>query len=144
MDKAKLVSTPLVAQFQLSAKLCPSTDEDKLDMTTVPYASVVRSLIYLRGTFDYGILFESTDDCNIQGYVDSDYAGDLDKRMSTSGFIFTMAGGSISWKAMLQPTTALSTIKAEYIALAEADMLTKPVTLAKFKCCLDLVNVVSY
>ena len=34
---------------------------------------------------------------NLSGYVDSDFAGDLDKRRSTSGYVFTLAGGAISW-----------------------------------------------
>ncbi|TQD80644.1 hypothetical protein C1H46_033823 [Malus baccata] len=56
----------------------------------------------------------------VLGYVDADYAGDLDKRRSTSGYVFTCAGGPISWRALLQPITTLSTTEAEYIALAEA------------------------
>ena len=53
------------------------------------------------------------------GFVDSNYTGDLNKR-STSGYIFTLGGGPISWKAMLQDIVALSTTEAEYIAAVEA------------------------
>ena len=45
----------------------------------------------------------------IIGYVDSDFAGDLDKRRSTTGFVFTLCGGAMSWKASLHPVVALST-----------------------------------
>jgi hypothetical protein len=48
--------------------------------------------------------------------VDVDYAGDLGKRGSTTGYVFTLAGGAISWMSKLQETFALSTTEAEYIA----------------------------
>ena len=54
------------------------------------------------------------------GYVDSDYAGDLDKRQSTTGYVFTFARGPISWNSTLQSTVALSTTEAEYMAITEA------------------------
>jgi ribonuclease HI len=54
------------------------------------------------------------------GYVDSDYAGDLDKRRSLTVYVFTVGGCAVSWKAVLQPVVALSTNEAEYMAIAEA------------------------
>ena len=59
-------------------------------------------------------------DCNVVGYADSDYAGDLDERRSLSGYIFTIGGRAISWRASLQSIVALSTTEAEYIAIIEA------------------------
>nr|GEZ04430.1 retrovirus-related Pol polyprotein from transposon TNT 1-94 [Tanacetum cinerariifolium] len=56
----------------------------------------------------------------VEGYCDSDYAGDLDKRRSMTGYVFTMAKALISWKSTLQSTTALSTTEAEYMAMTEA------------------------
>ncbi|GAB2289888.1 hypothetical protein Dimus_038073 [Dionaea muscipula] len=47
-------------------------------------------------------------------------AGDLDGRKSTSGYLFTLAGGAISWQSRLQKCVALSTTEAEYIAAVEA------------------------
>ncbi|CAA0817270.1 cysteine-rich RLK (RECEPTOR-like protein kinase) 8 [Striga hermonthica] len=47
-------------------------------------------------------------------------AGDLDSRKSTSGFVFTFAGGAVSWQSKLQKSVALSTTEAEYIAMTEA------------------------
>ncbi|WJX83794.1 hypothetical protein P8452_66428 [Trifolium repens] len=46
MDKAKAVSIPLASHFKLSHKLCPSTNEEKLSMKSIPYSSAVGSLIY--------------------------------------------------------------------------------------------------
>ena len=37
------------------------------------------------------------------------FVGDLDKRRSTSGYVFTLTGGAISWMSNIQDTVALST-----------------------------------
>ena len=58
-------------------------------------------------------------EARVLGYVDAVYAGDLDKRRSTTGYV--SGGGLISWRATLQSLTALSTTEAKYIALAEAE-----------------------
>ncbi|PKA45691.1 Retrovirus-related Pol polyprotein from transposon TNT 1-94 [Apostasia shenzhenica] len=59
-------------------------------------------LRYLKDTSDCGLLFKKNLDSDLLvGYVDFDYADDLDKRRSTTGFIFTLGGGPISWKATL-------------------------------------------
>ena len=52
------------------------------------------------------------------GYADADWAGDLDDRHSTTGYVFLMAGGSVSWLSKKQPIVALSTAEAEYVALS--------------------------
>ena len=51
--------------------------------------------------------------------MDSDYAGDLDRRRSTTGYVFSIHGAPVSWRSMLQATVALSTTEAEYMAIAE-------------------------
>jgi hypothetical protein len=52
--------------------------------------------------------------------VDAYYVGDLDDRRSTTGYVFTLTGGPICWKSMIQSTVAMPTIEAEYMAVAEA------------------------
>ena len=54
------------------------------------------------------------------GNCDSDYAGDLDKRISTTSYVFTLAKAPVSWKSTLQSAVALSTTEAEYMAITEA------------------------
>ncbi|PHT30370.1 hypothetical protein CQW23_30034 [Capsicum baccatum] len=54
------------------------------------------------------------------GYVDSYFAGDYDKRRSLSGYVFTIGGCAISWKATIQTTVSLSATKAQYVAIIEA------------------------
>ena len=56
----------------------------------------------------------------MEGYSDADYAGDSDTRRSTTGFVFILNGGAISWNSRLQPTVAVSTTEAEYMASAQA------------------------
>jgi len=56
----------------------------------------------------------------LQIYVGGDYTGDFDQRRFTSGYMFTVAECTISWKAELQDTITLSTTEAEYIAAVEA------------------------
>ncbi|KAL5757330.1 hypothetical protein ACOSP7_019941 [Xanthoceras sorbifolium] len=74
---------------------------------------------YLRGTTDSCLEFGRSKG-HLVGYVDSDYAGDLDRRRSITGYVFTLGDTAISWKATLQSTVALSTTEAEYMAVVEA------------------------
>ena len=53
---------------------------------------------YLKATKHMCICYGSQD-LSVKGYTDSDYAGDLDKRRSTSGYVFTLAGGAVSWRS---------------------------------------------
>ncbi|KAG8503399.1 hypothetical protein CXB51_001318 [Gossypium anomalum] len=76
-------------------------------------------LRYLRGTTDVCLQFGRTKD-GVIGYVDADFAGDLDRRRSLTGYVFTIGGCAISWKATLQTTVALSTTEVEYMAITEA------------------------
>ena len=55
------------------------------------------------------------------GYVDADFAGDIDSRKSTTGFVFTLCGTAISWTSNLQKIVTLSTIEAEYVAATEVE-----------------------
>jgi hypothetical protein len=57
-------------------------------------------LRYISGTVDLGILYRGTEQ-RVVGYCDADYAGDPDKRKSTSGYRFMMAGGAVSWGSKL-------------------------------------------
>ncbi|KAE8674685.1 putative ribonuclease H protein [Hibiscus syriacus] len=76
---------------------------------------------YLKGTMGHGIVFGSQrDNSLVIGYVDSYYADDLDNRRSMTGYFFTLGGGPICWKSIVQSVVVLSTTEAEYMAIAEA------------------------
>lgn len=81
---------------------------------------------YLVSTINYGINYLRTKlpcTCiNLRGYCDSDWGGDLETRKSTTGFVFTIAGGAVSWMSRRQTMVALSTAEAEYVAACEAVM----------------------
>lgn len=76
-------------------------------------------LRYLKATKDMRLCYGSQELC-VKGYTDSDYAGDLDSRRSTSGYVFTLAGGAVSWRSRLQTCITQSTTEAEYVAASEA------------------------
>jgi len=79
-------------------------------------------LRYIKGTIDIGLVFKKdvTGKQECVGYVESDYAGDLDKRWSTTVYVFTLSQAPVSWRSTLQSIVALSTTKAEYMAMTEA------------------------
>ena len=62
------------------------------------------------------LTYRRCDSLEIKEYSDVDFAGDRDDRKSTSGYIFTLAGGAISWKSSKQSIVASSTMYAEFIA----------------------------
>eukprot|EP00253_Pinus_taeda_P036057 PITA_36057 len=142
-------------------ELCPKTQEEEDDMSRVPYASAVDSLMYemfsirpdithavgvlikfmskprkehwiavkrvfryLCGSSDYGLCYEGRPRLervlDIHGFVNADWARDLDQRISTSGDVFNLFGGVVSWMSKRQSVVALSTKDAEYMATTHA------------------------
>ncbi|KAH9663295.1 hypothetical protein KPL70_019630 [Citrus sinensis] len=156
MQDCKSISTPLPVNFKLSSSMCPSNEAERKEMSRVPYASAVGSLMfamictrpdiaqavgavsrymanpggehwitvkrilrYIRGTSDVALCYGGSE-FTVRGYVDLDFAGDLDKRKSTTGYVFTLAGAAVSWVSKLQTVVALSTTEAEYMAATQA------------------------
>jgi hypothetical protein len=87
--------------------------------TAVHWQAAKGVLRYLSGTTDYGITF-GPGELELLGYCDADFAGDTDTRRSTTGFVFLLGGGSISWSSKRQATVAVSTTEAEYMGAAAA------------------------
>ena len=73
---------------------------------------------YVKNTIDYGLTYSRDGDISPTAFVDADYGGCRDTRRSTSGYVFTMAGGAVSWSSKRQATVALSTVEAEYVAMS--------------------------
>ena len=81
-----------------------------------------RVLRYLQGTISLGIMYgkNGAHELDMIGYCDADWGGDRDTRRSTTAYVFMLAGGSITWASKLQPTVALSSSEAEYMAVSAA------------------------
>ena len=85
------------------------------------WLGVKRVLRYLKGTVNYGIRYSSNkEEKDLVGYCDSDWAGDIDTRKSTSGYVFQFGNSAISWSSRKQATVARSSTEAEYVALSSA------------------------
>jgi len=80
--------------------------------------AVKRILRYIKGTIELGMLYKRGEDITLVAYTDSDYAGDVDDRKSTSGFVFSLGTGAVSWSSKKQPIVTLSTTEPEYIVAA--------------------------
>ena len=161
MHDSKPVKVPIPVGVSLFAEQCPKTQEEEEDMSCVPYASAVGSLMYamvctrpdiahavgvlsrfmskpgkehwtavkrvfryLRGTSDYGLCYQGRPGLDkvldIRGFVDVDWVGDLDQRRSTSGYVFNLFGGAVSWISKKQSVVALSTTETEYMVATHA------------------------
>lgn len=97
----------------IAARFMSKPEQQHLD-------AVTHILRYIKATLDYGISFQRSNTLTLEGYTDADYLGCLDTRRSTSGYVFKLAAGPISWASKCQPTISDSTTKAEYKALSEA------------------------
>ena len=65
-------------------------------------------------------MYKKSDSLEVIGYADADHASCVDGRRSTSGYVFTLAGGAISWKSCKQSIATGSTMHAEFLACYEA------------------------
>ena len=79
-----------------------------------------RILRYLKGTLESTLMYSKSECASPTGYADANWAGDLDTRRSTSGNLFRMSGGAVSWASKTQSSVALSSSEAEYMALSMA------------------------
>ena len=79
-----------------------------------------RVLRYLQGTKNKTLKYSPSAKTQVSGYSDSDWASDLATRRSTTGYVFMLGNGALSWGSRLQPTVALSSAEAEYMAVTAA------------------------
>jgi hypothetical protein len=84
--------------------------------TTEHLGAMKRVLRYVAGTLHFGCHYKREKDPQLVGYTDSDLAGDIDTRKSTSGILFFLGDNTITWQSQKQKIVALSSCEAEYIA----------------------------
>lgn len=84
------------------------------------WTGIKRLLRYIKGTLNFGLKFRAHGDEELYGYSDANWAGDVDTRRSTSGYVFKIADSTISWSSRKQATVAKSTTEAEYVSLSQA------------------------
>ncbi|CAB1111421.1 unnamed protein product [Ectocarpus sp. CCAP 1310/34] len=96
-----------------------------------------RVLRYLKGTILIGVRYgKDAEDGNvITAFVDSDFAGDLDKGYSTTGVVLYFAGGPVEWTSSKQTVVATSSVEAKFVALSKGCIIIK-----YFRHLLDTIN----
>lgn len=86
--------------------------------TEMHLSAAKRVFRYLQGTTGFGIFYQQKGNEELVGFTDSDYAGCVDDRKSTSGYAFILGEGAVAWCSRKQPIVTLSTTEAEFVAVA--------------------------
>ncbi|CAL9021041.1 unnamed protein product, partial [Prunus brigantina] len=142
MEQSKKGLLPVRHGLHLSKNMCPKTPEEIQQMSKIPYASAIGSLMYamvctrpdisyavsvtsryqsnpgldhwgavkcilkyLRRTKDMFLVYGGTSELQVEAFTDSDFASDVDDRKSTSGYVFILNGGVVSWRSCKQSVT---------------------------------------
>ncbi|XP_066354523.1 secreted RxLR effector protein 161-like [Miscanthus floridulus] len=86
------------------------------------WATIKHILRYLKGTIGYGCKYEKGTELkpSFLGYSDSDFAGDVEDRKSTTGVVYFLGNRLVTWASQKQKIVALSSCEAEYVAAAAA------------------------
>lgn len=88
--------------------------------SSLHYSAAKRILRYLKGTKNHCLKYTKEENNRLTGYTDSDWAGSIDDRKSTSGYVFFLGTKPISWSSRKQKTVALSSAEAEYVSASDA------------------------
>ena len=75
---------------------------------------------YLKGTENLALTYRASGNDELHGYSDADWVGDHVMRRSTSGHVFILSDGAVTWCSKRQASFALSTVESEYMALSLA------------------------
>ncbi|KAK2973042.1 hypothetical protein RJ640_020402 [Escallonia rubra] len=106
-------------------------------------SAVKRIFKYLSGTLNLGLWYPRNSSIDLVGFSDSDYAGCLVDRKSTSGTCQFLGDALVSWHSKKQTSVALSTAEAEYVAAGSccAQVLWMRQTLQDFGVSLALIPI---
>ncbi|RVW20909.1 Retrovirus-related Pol polyprotein from transposon TNT 1-94 [Vitis vinifera] len=144
--------SPIVKSDRFNLNQYPKNDLEMEQMKNISYASTVGSLMYAQactrpdiafaiGTLgryqsnlgfrplesykesdDYKLMYRRTSNLEVVGYSDSNLLVMLIRINQTSGYIFILASGAISWRSVKQTLTATFTMEAEFISCFEATL----------------------
>ena len=64
------------------------------------------------------LCYEGTE-VHLHGFVDFDFAGDVDSQRNITSYVFTLGSGAVSWVSRLQKIIALPITEAGYVAMIE-------------------------
>jgi len=87
-------------------------------LTELHLQAAKRVLRYLKGIVDYGIFYKKNGNKQLVTFIDNDYVRDIEDRESTSGYVFMLSRGAVSWSSKKQPIVTLSTTEAKFMAAA--------------------------
>ena len=86
----------------------------------IHWRAAKRILNFVQGTRTHGIFYKVKSDLDLIGFTNSDWEGDSIDRKSTSGYVFTLAKGPISWSSKKKSAIAISSTEAEYRGVVNA------------------------
>jgi len=78
------------------------------------------ALLYIKETLDYSITYFYNSSLCPFGYVDSDYARDIDRWKSMEGHMFSVGSRLVSWASKHQEIITFLTVEAKYMAFTQA------------------------
>eukprot|EP00253_Pinus_taeda_P019820 PITA_19820 len=123
MIKCNPLTTPMQQNLKLTS-IEGKEFEDATKFMQKPceghWSAAKRVLRYLKGIQDFGIKYTQVDDFSLIGYSDSDFDGDKETGVSTSGYAKSIGSGAVSWRSCKQAAPTNSTTEAEYVVAAEA------------------------
>lgn len=88
--------------------------------TTAAWKAAKRIIRYVKATRNLSLTFRKTTGLGITAFSDADWAADKNDRKSVSGMAIYYGANLVSWSSKKQPTIALSTAEAEYVAAASS------------------------
>ncbi|XP_043703711.1 secreted RxLR effector protein 161-like [Telopea speciosissima] len=113
----------------------------QFDAGLAHWVAAKKVMRYLQRTRDFRLVYRRSERLEVVRYSDSDFSGCTDDMKSTSGYVFLMGGGAISWKGVKQTVIASSTMQAEFVVMFEATK--QAVWLRNFIAGLKVVDSIS-
>ncbi|GKB71903.1 zinc finger, CCHC-type containing protein [Tanacetum coccineum] len=105
--------TPVCTPMDTSEKLMPNNGQA---VSQLEYSRVLK---YLKKTMDYSLTYTGYP-LVLEGYTDASWISNTEDNSSTSGWVFLLGGGAISWASKKQTCITGSTMESEFVALATA------------------------